>query len=440
MKSLKRSFHIAAIAAATVMFSCENIEGGEKNNNVNEYVDPNKAEEYVTSQQRSPKRGLCAHFKFAGDIDLLAEGTSWFYNWGPDVRADIKSRVDQYDMTFYPMTWNDNYDANRIKAHKKAYPQCEYLLAFNEPNLSDQADMTPSVAASYWPALKALAAETGLKLISPAMNYGTMPGYHDPVKWLDEFLAQPGVSADDIHGIALHCYMPTAAALKGFVDMFDKYGKPIWMTEFCAWENHVTFDLQKEHMVATFTYMENEPKIVKYAWFMERSEGSMVKHPYFDLTTKTSNNELNELGLIYNYMSTFDKQTYYSRGQVIPAENYSSANLTSTGVGGVSVRRSTDATGILEVSNFVKENWVEYQIDVPTAGKYRLDVRYAAKRNAQWQITTAGGTVDVEIQATGEYFLWKTIGIVVDLAAGKQTVRINPVTGNSVLNWIRIDK
>ena len=87
--------------------------------------------------------------------------------------------------------------------------------------------MTPSKAAELWPSVVDLAKELNLKLVSPAMNYGTLAGYSDPIKWLDEFFAQPGVSIDDIDAISIHCYMANPQALRNYVAMFYKYNKPI---------------------------------------------------------------------------------------------------------------------------------------------------------------------------------------------------------------------
>jgi len=68
--------------------------------------------------------------------------------------------------------------------------------------------MTPAQAAESWPKLKALAQDCGLKIVSPAMNYGTMPGYENPTRWFEEFFGTdgnpgfPNVSLDDVDAIA----------------------------------------------------------------------------------------------------------------------------------------------------------------------------------------------------------------------------------------------
>ena len=139
---------------------------------------------------RSNKRGVSfSNPFFVEDVAILSSGISWVYNWGPAPSSSFDTEFGKYDIDFIPMAWNASYDKNRIRTFVQAHPGCKYLLAFNEPNLKDQARMTPTEAAAKWPELKAFAAEVGLQLVSPAMNYGTLDGYSDPIKWLDEFFA-----------------------------------------------------------------------------------------------------------------------------------------------------------------------------------------------------------------------------------------------------------
>jgi hypothetical protein len=42
-------------------------------------------------------------------------------------------------------------------------------------------------AAQLWPRYEAIAGRTGVQLVGPAMSWGTMAGFADPVAWLDTF-------------------------------------------------------------------------------------------------------------------------------------------------------------------------------------------------------------------------------------------------------------
>src|SRR5262249_48968274 len=85
--------------------------------------------------------------------------------------------------------WNGNFNASTITAWLHAHPDVHYLLVLNEPNLTGQANLTPQAAAQLWPQYEAVAADAGVKIVGPAITWNTMPGYQDPVVWLDAFFA-----------------------------------------------------------------------------------------------------------------------------------------------------------------------------------------------------------------------------------------------------------
>lgn len=68
-----------------------------------------------------------------------------------------------------------------------ADPWIRYLLVLNEPNLIDEAKLAPSQAAALWPRIEAVARATGVAIVGPQITWGTMPGFADPVIWLDDF-------------------------------------------------------------------------------------------------------------------------------------------------------------------------------------------------------------------------------------------------------------
>ena len=84
-------------------------------------------------------------------------------------------------MDFYPMLWNGNYDSTAVVAFLKANPNIKYMLVMNEPNLTSQANLTPQQAAQIWPGYEAISAQTGVKIVGPAITWGTMTNYQDPV-------------------------------------------------------------------------------------------------------------------------------------------------------------------------------------------------------------------------------------------------------------------
>ena len=392
-------------------------------------------------QGKSSKKGVSFKYQFVDDVHQLGPAISWSYNWMPTQNEVYDAAMDAYEVDFCPMAWN-GINEEALRDYVSRNPDCEYLLAFNEPNLTDQANMTPQEAADRWDDVKSIADELGLKIISPAMNYGTLANYTDPIVWLDEFFTL--VPESDFHGIAVHCYMSSGGALMGYIDRFKKYNKPIWLTEFCAWSGNVTPESQQRYMTDAINYLEADPDIFRYAWFIPRAGGGEDAFPYMSLLNNTSNVELTELGKIFTQMSTQDKSIYYVEQQTIEAEHYSSISIvdgieSSTWVNGPKLRLTTESPSTsLELYNFFAGQWVEYQVEADRSKDFELEIRYASFIDSEISIL-----VDGVIQATHtlpntqEEFIWQTSTVPFHLEKGKHTIRILQNSGTFSLNWLR---
>lgn len=227
---------------------------------------------------KSAKRGIAYDLAAPQDLAALSAGVSWWYNWSSrpntSVPADYRAR---YAMDFYPMLWNGSFDAAQIEAFLGSHPEIQYLLLLNEPNLTDQANLTPQQAAQLWPRYEQVAARTGVKLVGPAITWGTMPNYADPVAWLDAFYAAyrtaNGNREPRIDYLAFHWY---DYGLAGQLDRLKKYGKPFWVTEFANWHSQPdgaqidTVAKQKAQMTDMVAVCEARDDVYRYAWFTGR--------------------------------------------------------------------------------------------------------------------------------------------------------------------------
>jgi len=255
----------------------------------------------ATTFNKSPKRGIAYDLASSADMAALAPGVSWWYNWGsaPDSRvpSDYAAR---YGMDYIPMLWNDDFDAARIEAAIMT-SNARYLLLLNEPNLVDQANMSPARAAQLWPRYEAVAASTGVKLVGPAMTWGTLANYSDPVIWLDAFYAAyraaNGGRDPQIDYLAFHWY---DYGLSGQLDRLKKYGKPFWVTEMANWHSQNdgaqidTLPKQMTQMTEMVATCESRDDVFRYAWFI----GRMSPDPHFT-SLLGANGQLTELGLLY---------------------------------------------------------------------------------------------------------------------------------------------
>lgn len=415
---------IALIASFALTVSCDKVTDGGT-------YDP--VTEYKVLQKKSVKRGVSFNFGQLPetDIPLLGPSCCWSYNWGSGTSIQAFELFEDYGMDFCPMAWNANWKEDTFRQFKAAHPECRYLLAYNEPNLTDQANMIPSKAAEDWPRLVAIAKELDMKLIAPAMNYGTLPGYHDPWKWYDEFFSQPGVSWSDVEGIALHCYMGSAQAMKDFVDGFKKYGKEIWLTEFCNWANdNISLDTQMKYMVEAINLLEADEQVTRYAWFIPRGLGDTQCHN--NLLTRREPFELTDLGKVFVNMSTQDKSLWYKEGQVIQAAHYNGFS------GAVHAAPCTDEVGDIQLTDLKKDTAVEYQIELSSNRTYTIEFRYQTYFESPLRILLDGESLGLlELDNTENQ--WSNRKVDVPLPKGQHTLRLTGTTAFPVtLNWLRI--
>jgi hypothetical protein len=251
---------------------------------------------------KSPKRGVAYDLASSADLAALSPGVSWWYNWSPTpnsaVPADYATR---YSMDFYPMLWNGNYDVTAVVSYLKSNSKIKYLLVMNEPNLTSQANLTPQQAAQVWPGYESISAQTGVKIVGPAITWGTMSGYQDPVVWLDAFYAAYQVANGgrdpQIDYLAFHWY---DYGLSNQLDRLDKYNKSIWVTEFANWHSQndgaqvTTLAEQESQMTNMVATCEARADVFRYAWFT----GRLSPDPHFS-SLLGATGELTGLGQTY---------------------------------------------------------------------------------------------------------------------------------------------
>jgi hypothetical protein len=244
---------------------------------------------------KSAKRGIAYDLASPADLAALSPGVSWWYNWSPYPNAAVPANyATQYDMQFEPMLWTFNGTVSGMQTHG-------YILVLNEPNLVTQANVTPQQAAQMWPQFEALASQTGANIVGPAMTWGTMTGYEDPVAWLDAFYAAYEAANNGrqprIDYLAFHWYDYGLAAQ---LDRLTKYGKPFWVTEFANWHSQNdgaeinTLAEQEAQMTDMVATCESRTDVFRYAWFT----GRLSPDPHYT-SLLGATGQLTDLGKLY---------------------------------------------------------------------------------------------------------------------------------------------
>lgn len=394
----------------------------------------------ATSQAKSQKRGICYNSFSEAEMALMGPSISWAYNWGKTTSNEVATNMAQYSIDYCPMVWSGKPDIAAMQAFIAAHPNVKYLLAFNEPNLTDQANMTPVQAAELWQDVVDAAKVLNLKLVSPAMNYGTLAGYSDPIKWLDEFFAQPNVDIRDIDAISIHCYMASTSALKSFVERFRKYGKPVWLTEFCAWDPAPSsVEKQMDYMCAALNYLEQEPLVERYSWFMLKTSSSLTKVPFNQLVTHDLNPQLTPLGEIYTMFSSFDQTTYLSTCRAIHAGEYAKVE------GDIVLRPTTDyevygAAGKngLMITDLREGHQLTYYLQVPKT--QTITIHHCGYVDCKVALLVDDKlTIEADLPRNSSLTEWATTEIPLTMKAGNHTLTLCLTKGSCMFSGFEID-
>ena len=427
--------------------------------------------------KRSPKRGICEnnpHYTEAW-AQALRPGVSWTYNWAVAPEPNGLHSAEADGIRFAPMCWNHQFSEQKLRRYLDAHPETEVLLGYNEPNFTSGdggSNITPAIAARYWPKVEQIAEEYGLQLVSPAMNFGYQKLTDGKVwgldEWLGAFIEEYRKLNEDrdprMDYIALHTYMNWASSVKWFVndylyaadrdqrllDYFTRNGrKQVFLTEFSAGEGDkdgftTTEDSQIDQMVQKVQILEQSDNVAAYAWFMGIGGSFTNSYPYWHVFTGSDSNlQFTELGRIYTHMSAFDKTCYWKPGQLIPAKDY-------IDMADCKLRHNTDEESQqqIELSEFQQyRNWeqkvitpyVEYQINVGTRKLYTLSLRLCNESGTVIEFLVDGRKMASRTLASTDG-QWATRTTTLMLTPGLHTLRLNNVKqAPNRMNWLRIE-
>lgn len=276
---------------------------------VNAYNAVEKSKSEHTPASVSAKKGVASWWYAANDpnkdVSVLKKvGTSWVYNWG--TTKEIAQKAQNENIEYVPMIWGQ-WDVNdsKITELKEGKESGLYknLLAFNEPDLSDQSNMTVEKALELWPKLE----ETGLRLGSPA-------GAAAEDAWVADFMEKAKEKGYRVDFLTVHVYQDfthpeSVNQLKAALErLYAKYQIPIWITEIgnvdvsTQWWGYKLYEpMSHANAVKYITEMGNMLEsldfVERYSWFVDHSSNTSVTEytRLFDVST----NELTPEGEAY---------------------------------------------------------------------------------------------------------------------------------------------
>ncbi len=186
---------------------------------------------YVTN---FPKKGLAG---WTGDASRLK--VSWHYNWGLNRPTTLPASVQ-----FLPMQWGDYY----YNTLPKYFPQwwgdgdATMFLGFNEPDHTDQSNMSVDTVLNRWPRLEM--ANVPQVSPAPANPLGT---------WMTDYMTRSDALGNRNDYVATHQYVSPSAdgLITTLTNIHNAYGRPVLITEFAVkdWSGTATWT---EEQVYTF--------------------------------------------------------------------------------------------------------------------------------------------------------------------------------------------
>ena len=380
---------------------------------------------------QSRKRGIAVNTMSAADFVAVAPGVSWFYDWGVNNWTVPTNAA----MSYIPMAWNGGSNfQTALSSYLAAGNQPWRVFAINEPNLTTQANMTPSNTAVAFKQVKAICDPYNIPVICPHMAEGTAVAdsitAYDPIQGSNVTYTtmEPFLKA-----FFSYCSSNTPATPAGISDhSYAGYGdltywtglmhsdfptQTVWVTEFNTSASNDASALA--NLIPSVDYCERTPWIEGYSWFMSRISGD----PYNSLLNGSG--VLTPAGQAYVQMPVHLTNLFYHIPGRLQAERY----VTETNM---NIAPTTDTNGFADmISASVAAN-VDYNIEADAAGNYPMNFRVSGPVGLIRIYTNGTQIGQVSSTQTG----WFTLSTTVPLAAGTQTLHVVLFANGQYLNWM----
>ena len=392
-------------------------------------------------QIQSRKRGVGANRLEPADFRALAPGVSWYYNWHFEP-AGAGTPPQGVPLHFIPMVWGDRPESlEGVKKYLAGGNKPRVVLGINEPNLSEQAFMSPQQAANLYGRIKAITEPYKIPVSGPQMSIGSPPDMSikalDPIEnkeltytfmvpYMKAFLHYADQAKIEVAAVGIHPYM-NQWGLKGITEMtFKEFNRPIWVTEFNASDESISMDDTRTYLIQAADFLERTSYVEGYAFFKERAVG----HSKISLLADEPG-KLTPLGEAYVKLPVHDADVYYRIPGRLQAENYVRLHQ-------MEIWPTGDVDGFTHMASNETESWLDYNLQVDKGGKYDLRLR----------VTGQPGTISV---LKGEQLLasvnsnpaqgqFATVETSIQLPAGAHTLRIRCSAAAQGINWIEFIK
>ncbi|MDO5968709.1 glycosyl hydrolase [Flavivirga aquimarina] len=317
-----------------------------------------------------------------GNDVVAALNSTWFYDWG---NGDVSTSDTEYVV----MNWSGGGGIDKMES-LGSIMDVTHHLAFNEPDGSNQANMTVDNAIAQYKILQA----SGLRLGAPAVTDGAKGR-----AWLDEFMEKAIAAGYRIDYLPVHYYKkPTTTSFYNWLkNLYDTYQIPLWITEFNYGDIHDNPNLTESQVLAGLTSFIN---MLDDTYFVERycvftwqpSQTPGGGHSLMSVRNPVTLNSVGEFYANHESPVAYTQETYEQGEPLSTNDNSISSQVL------LSPTVITDGFFNLKYSDEIKSNDIELTI-YNTAGQLVK------------QVSGLSPKIDVNRLSSGLYIVKITSGL-----------------------------
>jgi hypothetical protein len=204
--------------------------------------------------------------------DLTRLKASWWYNW-------TTSPGSCKTPEFVPMVSGKNEKTtSAVTSAITGIANAGYktVLGFNEPNKTDQSNLTVAQVLSLWPSLTGNA---NIRVGGPATSA-------DAQAWSNDFMAQVTSQSLRVDFIAVHWYGWNAGSCDAKAATLENYlkwaeglpgNRPIWITEWgCMNQSNPDAATVEAFFSGAVAMLAKHPRVERYAWYPWNTHNELV--------------------------------------------------------------------------------------------------------------------------------------------------------------------
>jgi hypothetical protein len=238
----------------------------------------------------------------------------WYYHWQDPIVSQMPSHIE-----WVPMYWGPQYQNLWDQVESQMYKhQPKNLLCINEPDVSSQANLSPSEAANLYMKYIFPWAKRGTTVCSPAIIWN--------LNWLAEFLQDVKDRGGYVDRICLHWYgsWNDIEGLKSYIESAHaRFNQRIWVTELGITAGSDPSQKQvTDFMMNAIGWMEEQSFMGRVAWFGVFDNTNPPDSYATGLNgLLNSNGELSNLGYWYGYTYKPNRRSLNARHHMLTRED-----------------------------------------------------------------------------------------------------------------------